>query len=74
MTANIAIIYPYYNIKKFNSIFLTSKYPILFSLYCELKKFNSLNLRNERIKEEKKEVMYNNASELYNEYLEIYFN
>ena len=58
MTANTAITYPYYNIKKFNSIFLTSKYPILFSLYCEFKKFNSVNLRNERIKEKKRDYVY----------------
>ena len=30
--------YPYNNIKNLNSIFLTSKYPILFSFYSELKK------------------------------------
>ena len=61
--------YPYYKIKNFNSIFLMSKYPILFSFYWELIKFNSLNPQKERTKE-KKETMYNNASGLYNEYQE----
>ena len=62
--------YPYYNIKNFNSIFLTSKYPF----YWELIKFNSLNPQKERTKEEKKDTMYNNASGLHNEYQERYFN
>ena len=35
--------YPHYNIKNFNKMSLTLKYPILFLFYNELKKFNSLN-------------------------------
>ena len=48
--------YPYYNIKNFNSIFLTSKYPILFSFYWKLIKFNSLNPQKARAKEKKKRL------------------
>ena len=32
--------YPYYNITNFNSLFLISKYPALFSFYSELNKLN----------------------------------
>ena len=49
-----------------------SKYLILFLFYNEFKKSNSLNPYKEHTKQKKKTV-YNNASELYNEYLEIYF-
>ena len=45
--------YPYYNIKNFNNFSLASKYPILFSFYSELNKFNSLNLRKGCKKEKK---------------------
>ena len=41
--------------------------------YSELNKFNSLNPQKGCTKEKTKAV-YNNASELYNGYLEIYFN
>ena len=34
---------PYYNIKHFNSLSLVSRYPILFSFYGELNKFNNIN-------------------------------
>ena len=40
--------------------------------YTELNKFDSLNPRKGRTLEKK--TVYDNASELYNEYLEIYFN
>ena len=65
--------YPYYNIKNFNNLSFTSKYPILFSFYSELNKFYYINPRKGRTKENKKPV-YDKASELYNEYLEIFFN
>ena len=65
--------YPYYNIKNFNSLSLTLKYPILFSLYSELNKFDNINPQK-GCRKEKKETMHEKASELYNEYLEIYFN
>ena len=48
-----------------------SNYEILFSFYNELKKFNNLNPRKGCTKEET--TIYNNVKELYNEYLEIYF-
>ena len=35
--------YPYYNIKNFNSLSFTLKYPILFSFYSELNKFYCVN-------------------------------
>ena len=63
--------YPSYNIEDFNSFSLTSKYPILFSLCSELNKFNNINPRKRQ--KDKKATAYDNASELYNEYLEIYF-
>ena len=64
--------YEYYNIKNFNSLSLTSKYLILLSFYSNLNKFNNLNPQKESTKE-KKATVYDNASELYNEYLEILF-
>ena len=39
--------YKYYNNKKFNSLSLTSKYPILLSFYIDLNKFNNLNPQKE---------------------------
>ena len=36
--------YEHYNIIKFNSYLLTSKYPILLSFYSDLNNFNTLNL------------------------------
>ena len=49
-----------------------SKYPIL-ALFCnELNKFNSLHSRKRRTKE-KKQTVYDNASELRNEILQMYF-
>ena len=71
MTANS--LYPYYNIKNFNSLSLVSKYLISFSFYSELNKFNNINIWKGHTKD-KKVTVYNNASELYNKYLEIYFN
>ena len=65
-------VYPHYNIKNFLS--LTSKYPILFSIYSELKKFNSLNPPKAQDAQKKKNTVDGNASELYDEYPEIYFN
>ena len=49
-----------------------SKYPILFSFYSNLNKFNNLNPQKESTKK-KNVTVYDNASELHNEYLEIYF-
>ena len=64
--------YAYYNIKYFNRLSLMSKYPILLSLYSNLNKFNNLNLRKE-YKTKRKTIVYDNASELHNDCLEIYF-
>ena len=55
--------------KNFNSLSRTSKYPILFLFYSELKKFNNINPQKEHRNEKK--AVYNNATELYNEYLEV---
>ena len=55
-----------------NVLSLTSQYPILLSFYSDLFKFNNLNPQN-KITNKKKGTMYDNASELYNEYLQIYF-
>ena len=55
-----------------NILSLTSQYPILLSFYSDLFKFNNLNPQN-KITNKKKGTMYDNASELYNEYLQIYF-
>ena len=49
-----------------------SKYPILLSFYSDLHKFHNPNPQKESTKD-KKATMYDNASELYNEYLKIYF-
>ena len=49
-----------------------SKYPVSLSFYTDLNKFNSLKLQKESTKEEKATV-HDNASELYNDYLGIYF-
>ena len=62
--------YEYYNNKNFNSLSLTSKYPILLSFYSDLIKFHNLNPQKESRKERKTNVD-DNASELYKEYLEI---
>ena len=70
---NIKYYIEYYNITNFNSLSLTSKYPILLSLYSDLNKFNNLNPHKESTKE-KKATVHENTSEIYNEYLEIYFN
>ena len=40
-------------LKKFNSLSLTSKYPILLSLYNDLDKLNELNPQKESTKEKK---------------------
>ena len=60
--------YEYYNIKNFSSLSLMSKYPILLSFYSDVNKFNNLNPQKESTKE-KKVTVYDNAPELYNEYL-----
>ena len=60
-------------ILKVLSLSLTSKYPILLSFSSNLSMFKNLNPQKESTKE-KKVVVYGNASELYNVYLEIYFN
>ena len=39
--------------KNFNSLSRTSKYPILFSFYSELKKFNNINPQKEHRNEKK---------------------
>ena len=61
--------YEYYNIKHFENLSLASKYPILASFY---KNFNSLKPEKESTKGKKANV-YDNASEPYNEFLEIHF-
>ena len=66
MTTNIAFIHTII-LEILNSLSLASKYPVLFSFFSKLKTFNGLNLRKEA-------SAYNNASQLYNEYLEISFN
>ena len=63
--------YEFDNIKKFNSLSHTTKYPILPLLYINFN-LNNLNPQKESAKE-KKVTVCDNASELYNEYLEIYF-
>ena len=50
-----------------------TKYPILLPFYSNLNKFNNLNSPEESTKE-KNATVYDNALELYNEYLGIYFN
>ena len=57
------------NIINFENLSLASKYPILASFY---KNFNSLKPEKESTKGKKANV-YDNASEPYNEYLEIHF-
>ena len=64
--------YEYYNIKKINSLSITSKYPILLSFYSDLNESNNFNPQKESTKE-KNLTAYDHASELYNEHLEIYF-
>ena len=49
-----------------------SKYPILLLFLNELNKSNNINPRKRR-KKDKKVTVYDHASELYNEYQEIYF-
>ena len=43
--------YEYYNIKNFNSLSLTSKYPFLLSFYNYLNKLNNANLHKETTEE-----------------------
>ena len=64
--------YGYYNIPQINTMSPKSKYPILLWFYNDLNKFSNLNPRKQRTKE-KTATVYDTASELYNEYLEIYF-
>ena len=49
-----------------------SKCPILLLFLNELNKSNNINPRKRR-KKDKKVTVYDHASELYNEYQEIYF-
>ena len=65
--------YPYFKIKDFNSLSALSKHPILFLFCSELNKFSNTKPWKGRTKD-KKAIVYNNASEIYNDYLEIYFN
>ena len=53
--------------KDFSSLCLKSKYPILLSFYSNLNKFNDINPRKEN------KSVYDNASELYSDYGEVYF-
>ena len=62
----------YCNIRNFNSLPLVSNYPCLFSFYSELNKCYIINPQKEWTKD-KKALVYDNVSELYNENLEIYF-
>ena len=48
------------------------KYAVLLSFYTDLNKFDNLNSQQESTRE-RKETVYENASELYNEYLVIHF-
>ena len=57
----------YSNIKKFNSISLTSKYPIFQRFYSDLNTFNNLNLQKESTKK-KEATVKDNASKLCYEY------
>ena len=71
MTENITFIHTM--ILKTLLVFLLRQNIQFYSeFYSELSKFISLNPRKVRTKEKK--TVYNNVSELYNEYLEIYFN
>ena len=65
--------YSCYNINNFNSLSPEPKYSILYSFITELNKFNNINPRKGQTKD-KKTTVYDNFSELYNEYLGIYFN
>ena len=72
MTANIAFIHIII-INILIVFLLCQNIPILFLFYNELNKFNNINPRKGCTKD-KKATVYDNASGLYNEYLEIYFN
>ena len=52
------------------SLSLTSKNPIILSFYSDLNKLNNLNPQK-KAQKEKKATVYINASELWNEYVEI---
>ena len=58
--------------KKFNNLSSKSKYSLLVKFFKYLNKFNKLKTKKERTKKEKLNV-YDAASELYNELIEIYF-
>ena len=62
--------YEYYDIN-FNSLSLTSKL-VSTSFYNELNKFYSLKPQKKSIIE-RKATVYDKVSEMYNEYLETYF-
>ena len=63
----------YCNNKKFNSLPIKLKYLILLSFFVDLNKLSNIIPQKESRKE-KQETVYNNAAELYNVYLKIYFN
>ena len=56
----------------FNCLSVISKYKVLTSFYNELNKFYSLNPQKEKANY-KKATAYNNASEIFNVYVETYF-
>ena len=66
------IFYEYYN-NNLNSLSLTSKFRFFTSFYNELNRFYRLIPQKESTKQ-KKTTVYDNGSEMYNEYLETYFN
>ena len=66
--------YQYCNIKNFISLSLISKHGILLLFYSEFQKqINSLNSRTRGTKY-KRENIYDDTPELYNDYLRVYFN
>ena len=64
--------YKYHYINKCNNCSFESKYKDLISFYQDLNELSKGKSTNEHTKEEKKN-MYNNASELYNVLLRMYF-
>ena len=66
--------YKYYReSKKFDNLSLESKYLFLAEFFIDLNKSNKLNPKNKAQKRKKMNV-YDNASDLYNNFLAIYFN
>ena len=62
----------YRNSKKFNYLPFKSKYPFLVDFFNDLNKFNNLKTQKENSKKKITNV-YDTASELYNDFLGIYF-